>query len=192
MRNGTDRVDVKALFEKLQLPPDAWSDFQNQFLQEPAIELAQTSGFTKAISREFFRDTWFAMDGCPALAKTQRGSRPGDPVADLCFTFALSRILQGVEEEILQKFPSLHTPWNGLAQPDVNEVPDMALGIVHPIWADDIAIALHAPDPQLLLDMTKFVAGKVFDRLAVGGLRPNLGKGNRAQHCDQIQDPNLL
>ena len=29
----------KLFLRMLQLPPDAWSDFQNQFLQEPAIEL---------------------------------------------------------------------------------------------------------------------------------------------------------
>ena len=177
VRSGDTVRAMEDIFTKLNIPHEAWIDFVKQIQQVPAIDQTDATPFLKRIFAEFYKDTWFMVQNADTLVKTQRGSRPGDSFADLCFSFALSKILAGLEEQILQVYPELHTSWDGQPCPWSNDQQRVQLSLVLPIWADDIALAIHSPLPEALVEMVKVIAGLVFDRLSSAGLQPNLGQG---------------
>ena len=117
------------------------------------------------------------IDGCETLMHTQRGSRPGDTHADLCFSFALAKILQGFEQTVIEEFPDLKTSWDGVKCLCASTVTSERLSVVMPIWADDLATAMHAERPEELLAMVRRISGLLFDRFALAGLQPNLQAG---------------
>ena len=174
---GEHASTLQIIFRRLGLPDSAWLEFQQQMHLTPAIEQTEASPFMRALFKEFYCRTWFIVNECPRVTQTYRGSRPGDSLADLCFAFALSKILQGFESEVLQKYPDLATDWDCRRSPFPSLDRRFGLSLVMPVWADDIALAIHAPTPGDLNVRVGTVTGVLFDRLASAGLQPNLKAG---------------
>ena len=72
---------------------------------EPALSEGEVSPFLQSLFAEFYRDTWYKINGAAKWTWTRRGSRPGDSFADLCFGYALARILRNIEAKLLERFP---------------------------------------------------------------------------------------
>ena len=107
------RLDEANLLQKLPLSP-AWRAFCEETLQ----------------------DTWFSTEGAPNLTLTQRGSRPGDPLADLLFAVLLSDLDQELH-------CSLQAAGFIDAQPRLDFQTSSLDGqepLPSIIWADDMAI----------------------------------------------------
>ena len=174
---GEHEHTLHRVFQKLRLPESAWMEFQQQMHEHPAIDRTDASPYVRALFKEFYCRTWFIVNDCPNLTQTHRGSRPGDSLADLCFAFALSKILQGFDQEVLQRFPHLNLQWDERQNPFAMADCRVSLSLVMPVWADDLALAIHAPTPEGLTEVVCQVSGMLFDRLASAGLQPNLKAG---------------
>ena len=162
------RLDEANLLQKLPLSP-AWRAFCEETLQ----------------------DTWFSTEGAPNLTLTQRGSRPGDPLADLLFAVLLSDLDQELH-------CSLQAAGFIDAQPRLDFQTSSLDGqepLPSIIWADDMAIPQSFCSPSELYfrlpDLCRIVS-KFLLRTACSFL-PDLGR--RKSFCglwDRMLQPGLI
>ena len=168
---------VQELFHRLGLPPESFEEFRTLFERPPAIEEAQVSAHMQALFQEFFESTWFKLRDDNHLVQTRRGSRPGDSFADLCFSFALVKIVRAAIQSIALEHPDICLAWNNKFDPLPSDEVCTWLDPVMPIWADDLAIAFDDTTAEGLLCKCEQIVAKLFDSLQNAGLRPNLKPG---------------
>ena len=174
---ANDTRSAEQLFQQLRLPRSALSEFIELLNKPPALETSDASPFLRSIFAEFYRATWFTVDGSPTVTATRRGSRPGDSFADVCFGFTLAKIMKEVAETLSERFPCLAISWSGKLSPFPSVVPGGELGPLMPIWADDIALAAKHCQASTLLELLPDITTVVLDRLALAGLQPNMQQG---------------
>ena len=95
----------------------------------------------------------------------QRGTRPGDPVADYAFTMMMSGILDELNKEIGHILPS----YSNTAGEECR-IPPI-------VWVDDVAIVVESAKPEDLVERVSTVASKMFQICKSRGLDMNLSKG---------------
>ena len=166
VQGRADQRTPRQLFQQLKLPDEATQDFELLFETPDAVSGAELSPFVKEMFQEFYESTWFKLKGDKQIVNTRRGSRPGDSMADICFSYAFTKII-----------PSIAIPWNGKCTPFPLQGPITMLDVLMPLWADDLALAIRAPDPELLIQQLKAVSGELFDGLISAGLTPNFRAG---------------
>ena len=173
---GEDR-SFQQLFEKLDLPEGSYEEFCSLLTQSSAIEEAEVRPCLQALFQEFFESTWFKLRDDNHIVQTRRGSRPGDSFADLCFSFALAKIVGRVIAAISVEYPELRIAWNGRYDPIPTGEQVHWLDPVMPIWADDIALAIDDESAEGLLAKCPYIVAQLFDSLQSAGLKPNLKPG---------------
>ena len=176
----SSQVDDRALltiFADMGLPEQALEDFLSLMEPEPAIEASGVSPYVKELFRTFYEATWFQIRDHDVLTHTRRGSRPGDTFADMAFGYALHRVLSPVFEQLEQDFPDMAIKTTANMHPYEDDEQEETIGILAPIWADDLAISFDADSAEDLVYKAQRVAGAVFDRLTLAGLSPNLARG---------------
>ena len=174
---ANDARSAEQLFQQLRLPRSALSEFIDLLNRPPALETSDASPFLRSIFAEFYRATWFTVDGSSTVTATRRGSRPGDSFADVCFGFTLAKIMKEVEETLSERFPCLAISWSGKLSPFPSVVPGGELGPLMPVWADDIALAAKHRQASTLLELLPDITTVALDRLALAGLQPNMQQG---------------
>lgn len=127
---------------------------------------------------EVLHGTWFALPGDCRLSKTRKGTRPGDNLADLLFSFVFARLLKRAMD-VLQDDGITFTvtgccephpfPW----QLDVQATATFQL--LGPTWADDLAVMVDADTPAELLQRTRRIGSEIFDQFAISGMDVNFG-----------------
>ena len=172
-----DHRTVPELFQSLGLPPAAYDEFEEMMKPGPAIQNSDAPAFVKAMFQSFYEATWFRVNGSTTLTQSRRGSRPGDTFADLTFGFALNRILRPIFTTIEADYPEVTVEILSETSPYAHDGAYDRMGLLAPIWADDVSISFSAATAESLVTMAGRIAGLVFDRLAVAGLMPNLSKG---------------
>ena len=101
--------------------------------------LQDQSGIAQALTRDAFTHAHFHMRGLPQIAWTGRGTRPGDPIGDICFNIITQKVMSEVRSRVvswgctdLLSQPLSEALSSG--QPvflDVAFFDDVAFGIVH-------------------------------------------------------------
>ena len=115
--DGSSQRTPVELFRALNLPDECFEEFAAMLAQPAAIDSSSAPDRVKLLFQEFYRNTWFVVRNDPAVVQTRRGSRPGDSFADLCFSFALTKILQSAINEVKDVYPELSIGWDGQARP---------------------------------------------------------------------------
>lgn len=170
--------DVIRLFGTLQLPPDSFQQFATEIEQARALQSSGMSAFMEAHLTEVLQNTWFALPGDSTLSRTRKGTRPGDNLADMLFSFVfaklISRIVTSLEDDGVtfqyHGCDEAHPfPW----QLEVQH--QSTYTMMGPIWADDLAIMIDGDAPSELLHRTRLITARVFDFFALAGMDVNLG-----------------
>ena len=166
-----DERGIGALFESLNLPPTSYPEFLESMQEPNAVDAANVPRALRAMIGQFLENTWFVVRDSPTLTLTRQGSRPGDTLADLCFSFALTRILRQCFDQ-LGDTQDVQLYWSGKPEPFA-EKPTVALGPICPIWADDLAVIITHTTPAGLIHSAQTIAGRLFERFALAGMTPN-------------------
>ena len=138
------------------------------------------SSWASEAVNETLHDTWFRLPQEAELVVTHTGSRPGDSLSDLVFSFLFSRVLRQVRDSLQQAGALAKIPWceamEGSLEP-VEADPNSFLGVSDATWMDDLAMFLTSPDAALLLRDLRVGASTLLDACLQRALVPNLTRG---------------
>ena len=88
---------MRRLLATLDLPSRALEELRGHLANMAAIPSAGTEAHAAKLAADLYRGTWFRLDQQAAVAFTRRGSRPGDPVADLVYAFSLAALNKALD-----------------------------------------------------------------------------------------------
>ena len=127
--------------------------------------------------RDLMSQTFFTLPGLELPCQTTRGTRPGDPIADVLFNMCMTAILAEVHSLIQLKEPVC---WLGAAQSVAdlsrsNPMPPEAYADV--TFVDDIAVLMHTRTNERLITLTQNIVEALASATARRGLTINFDRG---------------
>ncbi len=172
---------VARLFSTLRLPDSAFEEFAKELNSPPAVAEAGLSNYLQAHLTESISHTWFQLPQDANISRTRKGSRPGDNLADLLFSFSFRRILASVVDELTANGIDLTFESCGAAHPFPHQVQglpdDITFPTLGPVWADDLAVFIWSHSASELIPKTRVVATTLLDAMALRGMDVNMEKG---------------
>ncbi|CAE7794330.1 unnamed protein product, partial [Symbiodinium sp. CCMP2456] len=111
-----DDAGLICLLQDLGVPGDALPELAQKLQAAAYIAEAGASPHLQAQITDLLRGTWFRLDGSASLAVTARGSLPGDPLADILFSFSFAAYLKGAEQALAAR---------GLATPAASQASEL-------------------------------------------------------------------
>ena len=138
-------------------------------LQQPdALTSVSVPVSLRAVLQEVFSGTWNTVvshqnDASNSIMRSVRGTRPGDPVADLAFTCAMRQILRDFVHDAHALLPAL-------APDDQARIPPIT-------WVDDVAVFLEADTSAQVLDQARTVVRMMAAKCRSYGLDINFSPG---------------
>ena len=75
---------IQHLVQSMGLPPAALVELRDKLLTLEALADAKVPSHVQALLTDIMQGTYFRMDGHHLLHLTRKGTRPGDPTADVC------------------------------------------------------------------------------------------------------------
>ncbi|CAE7242191.1 unnamed protein product [Symbiodinium sp. CCMP2592] len=177
--HGGDLSDdhISKVLAAFHIPPAGMESLREYVRQSALIRDAGASDWAAALMREFHTDTWFSIDD--QLAAVSAGTRPGDSLADVVFSFLFSSVLRRVRDAILAEDISVSLPWHPSWARDL-EATHPPAGELAPIdvsWMDDLALLIWDTCPHRLLDSVRKAAEILLDECVKALLYPNLDPG---------------
>ena len=127
--------------------------------------------------------TWFQVRGSSIPVHTRKGTRPGDPLADLLFSFTIAAPLKQLAADMEQQGLRVRLSCAGIL-PSV-PVGD-ALAPATASWHDDVVVFLAVEKASDLLTSCSFVARRVHDLFLERGLRVNYDGGKSEAVCTPL------
>ena len=152
-----------ALFGRLGLPKTALEDFVNTIQDTNLLADSSVPETLQCFVMATISNSWFQVPGSSSVCEPQTGTRPGDPLADLLFSYAMSQILFEVYCELGRI---------GCVCPEEGLPPGTT-------WADDTCVLLAGESATI--DNRVAVAFSVMHQvLQRHGLTPTYGPGKTA------------
>ena len=161
------------LLHSLQLPPSATAELRDHLRSITEIPACGAGPHLVRIIQDLFTGTWFRLQGEAALTMTAKGTRPGDPAADILFAFTLSAFVRSTDLLLASKglvSQQLEPP----ARPDW-AVPPPTIQASSPSWADDIARPHAAPTTWALIELVRGTVGLLYNRARALGMTIKFG-----------------
>ena len=141
---------VTALAQRLHLQQGTLQQLRALLCGPPILERSGLPSFLVHALSAIHDDTWFQLRGQNDCVRTEAGTRPGDSLADIIFSYVFAEVLRAVQdrlapEEVLTQLPTSRTP--GPFGEDNCQVTSPYLG---PVWMDDLCVCVEAPTCELL------------------------------------------
>jgi len=170
---------IGAMMQRLRLPPSAMTELARLLDLPGATEQAGLPQHLRMAMCAIHTDTHFHVEGQSDRVRTQAGSRPGDPFADVDFGYLFSRILGVVEqkliqEQLLDRIPEYKSGISLVREPE-QVVPERPM--LGPTWMDDLAICISGPTAIDLEREAALTAGILLETCMEHGVTPNLSRG---------------
>ena len=168
-------ADEEAILD-LQVPP--WAvDTLRLLLRTPCALEDMDDKHLLRILCDVHTDTCFAVDFAGDIARSRRGSRPGNPMADLIFALVLAPVLHATDAELagegLKPRP-VASARKWLLTPEEELEDGMASDTT---YADDMAFMIEAAPARDFLDAVRTLVDLVHKGLVSRGLLPHYGAG---------------
>ena len=172
---------LAAFFQSNGWNPDMYHEFQSRMTSTSALAEASVSSHQSAQIDAMLSTTWFQLRGQPqTMTHTTCGTRPGDSIADMLYTFIMARFLHSLRAQFIEHglSSSFELKWTPPApiQPGDFETQH----IVQACWVDDLVLLLQDADPLTLIDKISQAIAMTQDLAAEYGLRLNYGPDKTA------------
>ncbi|CAE7487959.1 HBS1L, partial [Symbiodinium microadriaticum] len=204
---GTDE-DVARIVSAVNLPPGVMHDLRAHLERRSLLAQSGATEWAAAATSEALHHTWFRFEYGQLVTETSVGTRPGDNLADLVFSFVFARVLKQVRQEAATAGSLTTLPWSPTMLCSVQVFsgdPEESLQILDCTWMDDSAFVLCHQDAGSLVDNLQHTSGHLLDSCLGRALLPNLdqgkteailslqGKGSRKLRTDLFRpDPPVL
>ena len=151
---------------------DFWDDEEmavGAAVEVTPMEEAGVPRALRAVTQEVLNASWYHVPLPGVETKKHwipsRGSRPGDPIADITFTYLMARILRKVVNDTEKTYPHLET------------IDGKSLPLLPITWVDDTCFMMEDLDhEQLLCKITKVIQS-LKKHSTANGLDLNFDKG---------------
>ena len=161
--------------KQLGILPEEWQEIKACIAADEATKgLGQQH---EGILRDMFSGTHFMMQGLEGKTATMRGTRPGDPVADVLFNMAFKLVVLDARSKIEH---STGMSCFGSPKPanDVSvALPVPRRGFAEITFVDDIAYALHSSSSNDVVSSLQIVCSSLHDAAMNRGLTINYQAG---------------
>ena len=194
-----DDAVLLRLLHGLGVPPSAMTELFEQLSRAAYIASAGAGPHLTALVADLLRGTWFRLDGASALVLTQRGSRPGDPLADLLFAFTFSAYVRSAEQALQSADLQTYCPATAAPAPWCDWEPVSQVGIAS--WADDYVMLQVSRDVGGLLARTRAATEVLVSQATAAGMEVSFARDKTAvllsSDCsladrgEVLQDPEL-
>ena len=129
------------------------------------------------ILQDLLQNTYFTIQGLPNPCQTTRGTRPGDPIADVLFNLCMHLILTDFRQEMDN---TAEVPWLGNATPvdNLQCITQMkAAGYVDVTFVDDCVVLIHGRTNEQVMHTMKTVVMAMDGAASKRGLSINYDRG---------------
>ena len=177
-----DEASIQNVIATLGLDSDVGPRLQAYVRDHSLISTAGGPIALSSMVAETNCDTWFAHGVLEGTAVVNAGTRPGDNLADLIFSFLFAELLKVLRQRFARDGLSCALPWNEQwlgAGPEATTTSSSA-DVARPIdvtWMDDLALLVEDSQPEGLLDKVAAVATATLDECMKATLAPNLTEG---------------
>ena len=173
----TDEM-LARLMHTLKMPEDALHELR-KIIEEPhALREAGLPEMEQRSVRAVHLQTHFWMKHQTDVVQTHHGTRPGDPFADIVFSYVWARVVHRLQHFMKQH--DLLSTFSRLEQLSLFERPDHGslplADFVGPTWMDDLAICLQSPTGEEVVQKVGMVASRLLELCIEHGMTPNLSK----------------
>ena len=159
----TNEEHYSRLLERINLAEDVKAELKSHESEGILHGLGVPQWMIRLLA-EVHQDTWYTMRHDGGLHKTGRGTRPGSPIADLCFHVLMIDMIKEVDLKIKDNL------WlNTFAEIDRN--------YLNVVWADDVAIPCQTKQPEHLPLAIKRIAQIAGDTFRQRGFALSFAKG---------------
>ena len=161
--------------QRLGITPQDWHNILGTVQKENAA--AGLTTYHKGVLADMFAGTHFVMPGVDRPVATFRGTRPGDPVADVLFNMAFRLIVLDARAKFQHEssLTFLGTPQTASNLVAPSSMP--AAGFTEITFVDDIAYALHAPTASRVVSSLQLAASCLHDAATARGMKLNYEAG---------------
>ena len=125
-------------------------------------------------------DAWFNYGTSPDIASVRAGTRPGDSLADLVFSFLFAEVSKRIRQALEAAGIRVLLPWSHAwlrAPPDQDATATSWCSPLDVTWMDDLSVLLWAASPSELVEAVRTAATVTIDESLKALLLPNLGVG---------------
>ena len=157
------------------ITPSDWHEVRKQV--EVDCATAGISDHAERVFRDLFHPTYFRMADVSAPTLTTRGSRPGDPVADIIFNMLFGIILRQARQAFLE---ATDFQWVGQPQPVecLAHLPSLpSRGLLDLAYVDDAVFLLYSQHADEIMGATQLMASIIHDESRKRGLEVNYSAG---------------
>jgi hypothetical protein len=120
----------------------------------------------RAFLHDLHKETWFKLNAEQTqTTTTERGTRPGSPLADIGFNLLMTKIMHQLEHQLLNL-----TEYVQGCEALGTRIPPLA-------WVDDLTIPLAVTHPRLLIPLIKDATAILHTTFRAHGLTMNFDKG---------------
>ena len=172
--------EVARVCAAVKLPPDTMHELHQHLGRGPLLQTAGISSWASEAVSETLRDTWFRLPHQPEIVATRAGSRPGDSLSDLVFSFLFAKVLSQLRASLHRSGHIAAVPWDPAminALTLLDREPSGSISLSDSTWMDDLALMLKAKRASDLVEILRQGASCLIDECLGRALVPNLAKG---------------
>ena len=177
--HGGDLCDahIIKILQAFELPPDHMHLLRSYVRTESILIPAGASPWAASVVREFQEDSWLTVGR--GLGVVESGTRPGDSLADIIFSFLFAAVLKRVRQAMLTAGHDVRLPWAESWFRSLHRTgePDGQLAPIDVSWMDDLALLLSAETPAGLIESVREASATLIDECLKALLYPNLAPG---------------
>ena len=181
--------DIARVMKHFDLEPEEMHCLLEEIKQRSALKEAGATEHDELLLEELLQHTWFTTSTQRHITESLAGTRPGDGLADVVFSFVFQRLLKRVHEEIQEAFT-----WENYhiaEEVDITKEPAVDIHLpplIEVVRADDLAFALHASTPTEAVLKIKLVAQHLFQKCLCHGMQPNMAR-NKTEIMLSLRGP---
>ena len=170
--------DIARVLQFFDLEPSEMHHLLEELRQVSAMRESGSTAHQELIVEELLQGTWFTTSSRRRLTESLAGTRPGDGLADVLFSFVFKRVMDRVHRSLQDIFqwPTL----TACPKVDIGVPPLQSLELprfVEVVWADDLAFAVEDVKAETVVETIKIVTSHIFQQCLRHGMRPNMSKG---------------
>ena len=171
---------VAAAVKAVKLPPGVMHELYEHLQSVSAAKEAGATDWADMAINEALTGTWFRFQGGRQVVSTAVGSRPGDNLADICFSFIFAKVLRAVQQDLCNQGLVPRIPWSSEMVNQIHQV-ETSEGETVPVldatWMDDATFLVGSPSAASLPQALVATGASVVDACVGRALLPNLDKG---------------